>query len=542
MLHSKTDFIHYLSKIVTPLKDYYTAGCAGIKCGHTSAHYSERVALLEAFSRVLWGLAPLWGGGKDCKELDAKCLQGIINGTDPEHPEYWGEITSGSQKMVETAALGLALVLAPHKVWEPLTEHQKENFHNWLMQMNVAQADGDNWKFFAVMVNLGLKNVGVSYSREIIDHGIECFDSYYDSNGWYHDGQSRQTDYYIAFAIHFYGLIYAKVMEEEDPVNSRKFKERAMLFAQDFIYWFAEDGSALAFGRSLTYRFAQCSFWCACVFAGIEPFSMGVMKGIITRHLEWWLSKPIFDNGGILTVGYGYPNYIMAEFYNAFGSPYWALKSFLILALPDDHEFFTTEALPLPKLEALHIIPQANMVMQHFGNNTVALTSGQWANWNPTHCAEKYSKFAYSSKYAFSVPHSNIGIEKAGTDSMLAFDIDGVIVVRRDYDEYSISKEGTVYSKWSPFRGITVETTLIPTKDGHIRKHIVSSDLDCVAYDCGFATPLEPQGGVEGKGEAVVIDCEPNTNLMNPSTKMNAVRYEIKKGVTEIETKVVYEG
>ena len=540
MLHTKADYVKCLKQIITPLKDYYTPGCAGIKCGHTQAHYTEDVALLENFARVFWGLAPLWGGGHDCEELDFKCLEGIINGTDPDHPEYWGKIEDASQKMVEAAALGLALILAPHKVWEPLSEKQKENFHNWLMQMNVAVAGGNNWKFFAVLVNLGLKNVGVSYSQKTINHGIECFESYYRSNGWYNDGNSKQADYYIAFAIHFYSLIYAKVMENEDPEMSQKYKERASLFARDFIYWFAEDGQALAFGRSLTYRFAQCCFWSACVFAGIRPFPLGVMKGIISRNLEWWLSKPIFDNGHILSIGYGYPNGIMSEFYNAFGSPYWALKSFLILALDDDHEFFKTEALPLPKLDAVHPIPEANMVIQHFGSFMVALTSGQWARWNPTHTAQKYSKFAYSSKYAFSVPRSNVRLGGIGADSMLVFDIDGMMAVRKECKEYSVKEDNTVFSIWSPFRGITVETTLIPTDCGHIRKHIVNSEINCVAYDCGFAVPDETGGNILGSGELMEIVCEPNTNLLNPHTTMKAVKYEILKGKTEIETKVVY--
>ena len=57
-------------------------------------------------------------------------------------------------------------------------------------------------------------------------------------------------------------------MEKDDPPNSRVFKERAEIFVKDLIYWLKENGEALAFGRSLTYRFAQVSFWRACVFAG----------------------------------------------------------------------------------------------------------------------------------------------------------------------------------------------------------------------------------------------------------------------------------
>lgn len=97
-----------------------------------------------------------------------------------------------------------------------------------------------------------------------------------------------------------------------------------MIFARQFIYRFDSTGEALPFGRSLTYRFAQVSFFSACVIAGIEPFTLGQMKGLIARHIENRLTRDIFDRDGILTIGYGYPNLIMAEAYNAPGSPYWA--------------------------------------------------------------------------------------------------------------------------------------------------------------------------------------------------------------------------
>ena len=45
----------------------------------------------------------------------------------------------------------------------------------------------------------------------------------------------------------------------------------------------------------------------------------------------------------MLSIGYGYPNLFMCESYNSAGSPYWALKAFLPLALPEDHPFWTAE-------------------------------------------------------------------------------------------------------------------------------------------------------------------------------------------------------
>lgn len=266
---------------------------------------------------------------------------------------------------------------------------------------------------------------------------------------------------------------------------------------------------------------------------------MGVMKGIIARHLEWWMSKPIFDNGGVLSIGYAYPNLNMAEEYNAPGSPYWSLKSFLILALDDEHEFFKAESLPLLQLDNVHIIPEANMVIQRVNGYVTALTAGQWVEWNTTHAAEKYSKFAYSSKYAFSVPRTYCELAGAGTDSMLTFVKDGMCFVRRKCLDCRIEADGTAYSKWSPYSGVTVETIVIPTDTGHIRKHIIDSVEECVAYDCAFAAPDEA-GSISGDGESVVIDCTPNTNLMLPKTKMKAIKYGLKKGKTCVETVVEY--
>lgn len=540
MLNSKQDFVEYFKNIIEPLPRYYTNGCAGIQLGNFSASYTDSVSRMEAFARILWGLGPLWGGGESAGELDGICLQVIINGTNPEHEEYWGDLCDYDQRTVETAAIGLALILAPHKIWDPLTDEQKDRFAKWLYKVGEVKSGDNNWQFFPAIANLGLKSVGAPYRKEVFDFAISRYDAFYRGGGWYHDGNTDQADYYIAWAIHFYSLIYARVMENEDPENSKKFKERAMLFAKDFIYWFDEDGSAIAIGRSLTYRFAQCSFFSACVFAGIEPFSMGVMKGIISRHLEWWASKPIFDNGGVLSVGYAYPNLLMSESYNAFGSPYWALKSMLVLALEENHEFFRAEPLPLPKLDSVRIIPQAKMVIQRINGYVVALTSGQWALFEPDHVAEKYSKFAYSSRYAFSVPHSAYTLFKAAPDSMLAFEVDKLIFTRRKCEEYRINDDGTIYSKWSPYRGICVETTLIPTDVGHVRRHTVTCDSEYVAYDCAFATPSGNGCELIGEGTKMTVLPSPNTNLMNPKTTINAIKYCFPKGTTTVETTVIY--
>ena len=538
-LNSKRDFQECLEKMALPLEQYYTSGVAAMKCGATGVKYGEDAAQFEAFTRPLWGLAPLWAGGGDIGAFQQIYLKGIINGTNPERVEYWGSFQDKDQKLVDVTPIALALILAPEKIWEPLSDGEKRNLSDWLYRVNDVECCNNNWYFFPVLVNLGLKNVGENYNPKTVEDSLAKIDSFYIGNGWYSDGNSKQMDYYIAFAIHFYSLIYARVMEQDDAERSRLFKERAMLFAKDFIYWFDEDGAALAFGRSLIYRFAQCCFWSACIFAGIEPFPMGVMKGIIVRNLEYWLEQPIFDNGGILNLGYAYSNMNMIEDYNAYGSPYWAWKTFLFLALEEEHEFFKTKALPLPELEELHVIKEANMVLQRVGGYVTAITAGQWAAWEPMHVAEKYSKFTYSSRYGFSVPRSYHGLKGAATDNMLTFVKEGFCFVRRKCERVRILEDGTVYSEWSPYNGVKVETSIMPTKTGHIRKHVIYSEEACEVYDCSFATK-DDIGTVSGNGEILVIQVSPNTNLVHNQTQIKAVKYSIAKGRNEIETVVEY--
>ena len=128
----------------------------------------------------------------------------------------------------------------------------------------------------------------------------------------------------------------------------------------------------------------------------------------------------------------------------------------------------------------------------------------------------------------------------ASPDSSLAFDIDSRIFYRGRCIEHRMEEDGSHYSKWSPCRGITVDTLLIPIDGGHIRQHTVVCEFDCTAYDTAFATPLGGGGEIHGSGEEVTLRCEPNANLINPKSEIKAVKYSFKKGTNTVETTVIY--
>ncbi|MGM7723202.1 DUF2264 domain-containing protein [Metabacillus sp. Hm71] len=559
-IKTREDVRELLKQICNPLKPYYSKGVARLKLGNTSAAYADSIAEFEGFSRVLWGLVPFFAGTDEEYEIWDMQLQGIKNGTNPNHDEYWGDIKDYDQRIVEMAVFGLALLLIPEKVWEPLSDEEKSNFSHWLRQINRCKVWDCNWLFFPVLVNLGLKHVGEPYSQEIMEENLNRIDEFYLSNGWYSDGINGHCDYYVPFAIHYYSLIYAKVMETEDPIRSQQYKTRAEVFAKDFISWFSSDGSSIPYGRSLAYRFAQSSFWSAAVYAEIEPFSLGVMKGLILRNLRWWFKQPMFNDAGILTVGYTYPNLVMAENYNSPGSPYWALKTFLPLALDEEHPFWKADEESLPELGNTSIQKEPHMVIcrDKDSEHILAFNSGHMSTNEHTHTSAKYEKFVYSNIFGFSVPRAEWGLSQGAFDSMLALsECDNLYRVKRYCEEFAIEDQ-FIYTRWKPWHDVDVKTWLVPGTPWHIRIHCIQSSRLLDAADGGFALGIENKHvkaemevtqnkneclarvswgatGIKnlyGDGNAELIYPNSNTNLINSRTVIPTIKTRINPGTS----------
>ncbi|GKU28838.1 DUF2264 domain-containing protein [Clostridium folliculivorans] len=486
-IENRSDLVKLTEEFLKPIMSKFSEGNAYLNFGVTEAHYGKKVAGFEAFSRPLWAVFFSLASGEELKEL-GYFIEGIKNGTNPNHKEYWGEVKDYSQKLVEMAVYGVGLIMAGDKLLAYFNEKEKANFLNWLSVEIQREVPDNNWHFFRILVSIGLKKVGWNFNKKVLEDSLERVEEFYIGDGWYSDGLTNQRDYYISFAMHFYGLIYAKAMKNEDSDRSKIFKRRAYIFAKDFIYWFDKEGKALPFGRSLTYRFAQCAFWSAMVYADLRPYSLGVMKGIILRHLRWWIKQPILSDDGLLTIGYGYGNISMAEEYNAPGSPYWAFKSFLILALKEDSEFWQAKEEPLPRIEEIHVIKPAFMILNHDegSKHVFCITSGQYADFEPNHTQEKYTKFAYSNHFGFNISKDNYGIEKFAFDSCLAFsERDNYYRTRRRCDKIKI-EGNTIFSEWHPWENVRVQTWLVALGQWHIRVHKINTKRKLDIIEGGF--------------------------------------------------------
>jgi hypothetical protein len=575
-LRDRADLASSLGQVMQPLLGRFVRGKAGLDLGRSAAHYDEVAALMEGESRLLWGLGPMAAGGAPgsgapaAEAAVALVREGLAQGTDPESPNFWGVGGDRDQRYVEMAAIALSLLIAPAAFWEPLPTARKRNLAAWLGTINAVELPPTNWEFFRVLVNLALRRLGqASYDEGRMEGGLAAIEALYRKDGWYID--ETNYDLYNPFAFHFYGLAYAALAGREDPARSARFRERAKLFAGQYLPWFASDGSSVPFGRSLCYRFAASAFFSACAFAGEEVAPWGVLKGLVLRNLRYWFSRPIFDHEGILTIGYGYPNLLMAEQYNSPGSPYWALKAYLVLALAEGHPFWaaTEEALP-PMASVSHNAPP-NILACRSGagseEHVYFLNAGQYPCWESENAAAKYAKFAYSNRFGFCVSHSSYDLSKAGCDSSLVLsEGDGYWRERRKSRDRR-SREDFVLSTWEPWPDVAIRTWLVPLGNWHVRVHEIDSGRALEAAEGGFSLPDESGlslpvaptlaadrpgallasfpwafGGIvdlAGGRRAELHKPEPNLNVLHPKVLVPLLRGSIPKGRSVLACAVI---
>lgn len=550
---TRDEVASFATALWEPVRQRLDGGQAHL--GGTGAHFDDVAAGLEGFARPLWGLMPLVAGGADI-DLDP-VLAGLASGSDPASPGYWGLAGDRDQRLVEMAALGLGLAMVPERLWDPLPPQARDHLADWLARINAVDCNDNNWLFFRVLVNLGLGRVG----SPLQDAGataaaLDRLESFYLGDGWYADGPSGRCDHYVPWAFHFYGLIYARLAGETDPGRAQRFRERAAVAATDLAHWYDDDGATLPYGRSLTYRFAAAAFWGALAFADVEALPWPQVRGLYTRQLEWWRGRDV-DDRGVLPIGYGYPNQLMAETYNSPGSPYWAAKAFLPLAVGDEHPFWASTPAPAPR-EPVRTQQRPLLVLcdDRDGKHVFALAGGQDGD-QFRHGPEKYDKLAYSTVFGVSVPSSGNGLAEQAADSTLVLSEDGLHWRGRRAPLESRVGDGMVWTRWQPWPDVEIETWLWPQLPWHVRVHRIRTDRalhtaeggwaldrtgDTVAttvgartatageasasYPAGFSGLRDLAGGRAGE----VVRAAPNTNLLVPRTVVPMLRGTLEPG------------
>ena len=355
----RTELASQVSDLVDPLVSRFSAGRARVRLGVNTAIHDDTAAELEAFARPLWGLAPLAAGGQAVPHAEL-WVRGLANGSDPAHPEYWGEPVDHDQRIVEMAAIGFALALAPEQWWDPLSGRRTRPARPLAAQ---RAAPADHRQQLALLPGAGQPRPrpggGAAHDRSLITARLDRLENFWLGDGWYADGPTERRDYYVPWAMHFYGLLYdtprpggdrfedraARVRRRLQPLVRRRRRRRAVR---------PQPHLPLRAGR---VSGARCRSRASTCCRGARS------KGYLLRHLRWWRGRPVTGPDGLLSIGYGYPQPALAEQYNAPGSPYWSLKAFLPLALPEQHAFWTAKEEPAPALPAVSAQPHAGAVL-----------------------------------------------------------------------------------------------------------------------------------------------------------------------------------
>ncbi|MGA9510117.1 MAG: DUF2264 domain-containing protein, partial [Candidatus Sulfotelmatobacter sp.] len=290
---------------------------------------------MEGFARM----APMWGAwvssgrppvvsfpGGDTLDLRETFKRGILSGTDPNSPEYWGTIPYfDNQRIVEASDIALSLWLFRGTVWQQFTPTEKGQVSGWLLQVNGKHIPDNNWHLFITFVNVVLDKLGCPANLKLAMENYERLKQFYRGNGWFSDGPGNAFDYYNAWAIHYQLYWLQQVSPDWDPDFITNVRRQ---FLTSYQYLVGSTGVPI-FGRSICYR-----------MAGVAPLVFGagelgseVNPAVGRRALDLTWTYFIRNNAlhdGNITQGYCGPDPRIVDNYSGPASCLWGLRSLIV--------------------------------------------------------------------------------------------------------------------------------------------------------------------------------------------------------------------
>ncbi|MFI8524289.1 DUF2264 domain-containing protein [Promicromonospora sukumoe] len=348
----------YADELLAAVRPYASPSGSLITLPGTPGGYGTAVDGLEGFARtfLLAGFRLAGEDGADPTGLAERYAAGLAAGTDPTHPERWTRPEEHGQAKVEAASLALILDLTRPWIWDRMEQSAQEHVVGYLGSVVGDDAYPDNnWVWFRIVVETFLRSVGGPFSADDVARDLAAHDRFRRPGGWFADGPERSFDHYAGWALHLYPALWARMSGAAevaaaagDDLAARSASDREHLarYLDDALALVGADGSPLLQGRSLTYRFAAAApFWAGAVAGVGRP---GQLREAATRIVRHFADHDVPGDDGLLTLGWHHPWRPIAQRYSGTGSPYWASKGLLGLALPASHEVWTAAPEPLP--------------------------------------------------------------------------------------------------------------------------------------------------------------------------------------------------
>ena len=348
----------YADRLLSAVQPYASPSGSLITLPGAPGGYGTAVDGLEGFARtfLLAGFRLAGEGGADPHHLAERYAAGLAAGTDSAHAERWTRPEEHGQAKVEAASLALILDMTRPWIWDRLAPDVQERTVEYLGSV-VGDRDypDNNWVWFRIVVETFLRSVGGPFSADDVAHDLAAHDRFRRPGGWFADGPERSFDHYAGWALHLYPALWermsgaaevARAAGDDLAVRSASDREHLARYLDDALALVGSDGAPLLQGRSLTYRFAAAAPFWAGAFSGVgRP---GQLREAATRIVRHFADHGVPGTDGLLTLGWHGPWRPIAQRYSGPGSPYWASKGLLGLALPASHEVWTAAPMSLP--------------------------------------------------------------------------------------------------------------------------------------------------------------------------------------------------
>ncbi|KDN19082.1 DUF2264 domain-containing protein [Amycolatopsis rifamycinica] len=304
---------------------------------------------LEGFARtfLIAGFRVAGEGGADPGGVLEHYARGLAAGTDPASPEAWPRPDELGQAKVEAASIALVLQLTRPWLWDRLDDVVRERVVAWLATVIGQPYPPINWVWFRIVVESFLREAGGPWSAADIEEDLAVHASLRRPGGWLSDGDERAYDHYTGWALHLYPLLWTHLFDVTGTLCPGSLRHRwgadLREYLDDAVRLVGSDGSPLLQGRSLVYRFAAAAPFWAGALTGTSHLSPG-----LTRRVAGGMVRHFGAPGDLLSLGWHHAWPAMRQAYSGPGSPYWAAKGLLGLALPAHHPVWTDVEEPLP--------------------------------------------------------------------------------------------------------------------------------------------------------------------------------------------------
>ncbi|HMN80433.1 MAG TPA: DUF2264 domain-containing protein [Burkholderiaceae bacterium] len=319
---------------------YRSAGGAYVHYPGMHSGNGRRSDGIEGFARML-PIAAAWlaSGRDDRLTFDGKPLslsesftQGLVSGTDPASPEYWGDPRDNDQRAVEAADIALGLWLARDHIWKRLSDPQRQAVAGWLSKMLAIEVYDGNWELFPIMVHRVLRALGVDTQAfdERLRTRYEHFKSSYRGDGFFFD-PPHGFDFYNAWSIHYELFWLDRIDPDFDPAFIRQASGELAGF---FKHLFGPRGYPMM-GRSSCYRMAAPTPLVIATALAPQAVSPGEAMRALDLNWSYFMQRGALRDG-VVTQGFcgGVDPEILAN-YSGPASCLWAMRSLIVALVLD---------------------------------------------------------------------------------------------------------------------------------------------------------------------------------------------------------------